>query len=372
MKFISNVDTIYILVDTENYEEEAKEILDYLRIEKEKVKLEYSNNLEYKHFIAINDMNFQLLPNSCQGYSFILRNEGYEIKVAQYRSKLQDFCPIQIRISSEYLWSKGVYPAWAMIYNWIVETFGNIKVNKVCRIDICSHISGVDFTTNYEKVYKGKYKKRQLFHTGKSINCLCFGSRKGKNIYCRIYDKTLEIQETKKKEWFKKIWKNNELDIKNVWNVEFEIKSELLRKYNLNSVVDLITHLQDIWKYCTKEWLIKIDRVNERVERCPVDKDWEEIQKNYDNFEMRGLIEREKQVELDANILIPNIVGSITSYSARKGNLDIKLAFENLYNDLNRYLTKNNRNFKEEVTKKQKSLETFKKEGVINGRNINN
>lgn len=367
MKFISNIDTIYILVDTENYEEESKEILDYLRIEKEKAKLELTSNSNNKHFITINDMIFQLLPNSCRGYAFILKNEGYELKIAQYRSKIEDFCPIQIRISSEYLWSRGLYPAWAMIYNWIVEGFGNVKNEKVCRLDICSHISGVDFTTNYEKVYKGNYKKRQLFHTGKSINCLCFGSRKGKNIYCRIYNKTLEIEEEKKKLWFKEIWQENEMDIKNVWNLEFEIKSELLRRYKLSSVVDIITHLQDIWKYCTQQWLIKIDRVNERVERCPVNKDWKEIQENYNNFEMRGLIEREKQIRLDTNILLPNIMGSITSYSARKNNLDIGIAFKNLYSDLNSYLRKNSRDFKEEVLKKQKLLKTFRKEGEENG-----
>lgn len=372
MKFVSNVDTIYILVDIENYEKESKEIIDYLRVEKEKAKVEVTDNMDTKHFIEINDMTFQLLPNSCKGYAFILKNEGYEIKVSQYRSKIEDFCPIQVRISSEYLWSQGVYPAWAMIYNWIVETFGNIKTNKVCRIDLCSHISGVDFTTDYEKVYKGKYKKRQLFHTGSSINCLCFGSRKGKNVYCRIYNKTLEIQETKKKEWFKEVWKKNNLDIENVWNVEFEIKSELLRKYQLASVVDIITHLQDIWRYCTQEWLIKIDRINERVERCPVNKEWQKIQQNYNDFEMQGLIEREQQIRLDADVLIPNIMGSLTSYSARKNNWEIEQAFKNLFNDLERYLRKSKKNFKEEVIKKQKTLETFKEKGERNGRNFDN
>ena len=354
-------------MDIEEYEEKSRKIINYLIIEKRKAKKEVLENNTHRHFITINNMLFELLPNSCKGYAFILRNEGYEIKIAQFRSKLKDFYPLQLRISSEYLWAKGAYVAWSTIYKWIKTTFGNISNDKVCRLDICSHISNVDFISNYENVYKGKYKKRQIFHTGNEINCICFGSRKGKNIYCRIYNKTLEIQESKKKYWFKEIWKNNNMNIDNVWNVEFEIKSELLRKYSLDHVVDVLHHLQDVWRYCTKEWLIKIDRTNKRVERCKVNRDWLELQNNYNEFELKGLIERERQLELDANILIPNIVGSITSYSARKNNIDIKSTFENLYQDIQRYLEEKNRKFEKEVLKKKETLEINKKGEEENG-----
>lgn len=362
MNYVSNIDTICILVDVENYEKDSRKIINYLRSEKRNAKLEVLYNTVNKHFVTINDITFQLLPNSCKGYAFILKNDAYEIKIAQYRSKIDDFYPIQIRISSEYLWAKGAYSSWAIIYNWIVETFGNIIDDKVCRLDICSHISNVDFITNYDKVYKGKYKKTQVFHTGKGVNCLCFGSRKGKNIYCRIYNKTLEIQETKKKHWFREIWQNNGMNIEKVWNIEFEIKSELLRKYSLNHVVDILQHLQDIWKYCTTEWLIKVDRTNTRIERCPINKEWKELQNNYNEFELNGLIEREKQIDIDTNILMPNIVGGITSYSARKNNLDIKNAFENLYQDMIKYLKEKNKNFYNEVIKKQTTLEIKKED----------
>lgn len=360
IKFVSNIDTICILVDIENYEEENIEVMKFLMENKEEAKKIASENSQGKHFITFNDIVFQILPNSCQGYAFILKNNSYELKISQYKSKIKSFYPIQVRISAETLWSEGIYKSWAIIYNWITETFGNIADNKVCRLDICTHISDIDFITNYDTVYKGKYKKTQIFHTGRNINCLCFGSRKGKNIYCRIYNKTLEVQETKKKNWFKEIWQKNGLNIDNVWNVEFEIKSELLRKYNLCSVLDIINSLKDIWQYCTQEWLVKIDRINERVERCPINKSWLEIQHCYDNFKSKELIERDKQNEIEAETLIPNIVGNITSYSARKNNLEINDAFAELLKNTMKYLAKKRTSFETEVSKKQKIMNKTK------------
>ena len=52
MKFVSNVDTICILIDIEEYEKESQNILQYLMQEKEKVKSELKANMEYKQFLT--------------------------------------------------------------------------------------------------------------------------------------------------------------------------------------------------------------------------------------------------------------------------------------------------------------------------------
>lgn len=359
---VANIDTIYILIDINNFEE--KEILNYLKEEKEKAIIYSTNNTNNKHLITINEVNFEMLPNGSQGYAYILRNNGYEIKVAQKRSKLEAFYPIQMRISSEYLWAYGLLNSWSMIYNWIVETFGNIIKHKVYRIDLCCHVSDVNFITNYNEIYKGIFKKRQLFYNGNNASAITFGSRKNKKIYCRIYNKTLEIQETKKKSWFKEIWQKNNMNIKNVWNVEFELKSDILREFNLIEIKDICNHLKDLWKYCTNEYLIKIDRVNTRIERCPVNKEWQEIQNAYQDFISNGLIERKKQINMEATALIPNIIGSITSYSARTGDFDINEAFNKIYKDSQKYLKNKQTNFESEVKQKMQLITKKKGEGV--------
>lgn len=353
MKYVSNIDTICILIDIENYEENNKELLEYLFKEKEVAKLISINNTSYKRIININNMDFEILNNGKKGYAYILHNNGYQIDIAQYKSKLDNFCPLQIRISSEYLWAYGLSNAWSMIYNFIVETFGNVISEKVCRLDLCTHVSDIDLITDYDCSYKGNFKKRETFYTGKNINAITFGRRQSKNIYCRIYNKSLEVQEKRQKTWFYEIWKSKDMNIKNVWNIEFEIKSEFLRQFNINTVNDTLEHLQDLWLFCTSEWLQKIDRTNIRVERCNINNEWLEIQKAYNDFNSKGIIKKQKQIELDALVLVPNIVGNITSYSARKGNMNIDDAFSSLYKDTKKYLYNKETSFEREVKNKR-------------------
>lgn len=339
--YISNVDTICCLIYFENYDSNIyiQDLLKYLKAEKEKALLAATNNAEYKHMITINEMAFQLFPNGTHGYSYIIRNNGYEIKIAQFNSKLKAFAPVSVRISAEYLWSQGLRNSWNILQNWLVETFDNIKEVKISRVDLATHISDVDFTTNYEKCYKGNFKKFQNFYTDRKINSICFGSRSS-DIYCRIYNKTQEINELKHKYWFIDIWKKYDMNVDNVWNVEFELKSEQLRKFDIISINDLLEHITALWQYCTKEWLVKIDRTNERVERCNTNNDWLTIQNAYNGFSSKELIKRENQILSDANALIPAISGYLTSYGAMIGETNFNKVLNNISIESEKYYSK--------------------------------
>lgn len=352
MNSVVNIDTIYLLVNIKNYETNCKKILEFLANEKEKAKLELICNANSKHLITINEMPFEMLSNGTRGYAYILHNLGYEVKIAQFKSKIKSFMPIQIRISSEYLWSNGLLKSWQIINDWIELTFGKIEENKISRVDLSMHTSDIDYVTNYETSYKGKFKKDSinvLNYTHKKINSITFGTRKGKNIYCRIYNKTLEIKETKTKSWFLDIWTKNNLDINNVWNLEFELKSEFLREFKIKTIEELQSRLRNIWEYCTKEWLVKIDRTNTRTERCNINEQWLDVQKAYNNFNSIGLIKREKQLQMEADTLIPNIIGNITSYSARKNIINMDKAFQDLYFSSKRYLEVKQTSFEDET-----------------------
>lgn len=82
LDYLSNVDTICILIDIQDYENSAKNVLEYLQVEKEKALLAATSNANYNHLITLNDLSFQLLTNGTKGYSFILHNESYEVKIS--------------------------------------------------------------------------------------------------------------------------------------------------------------------------------------------------------------------------------------------------------------------------------------------------
>lgn len=63
MQKIANIDTIYILVDIEDYENVSSQLLFNLNKEKETAKLKSLDNSTYIHMININDMVFQIRPS---------------------------------------------------------------------------------------------------------------------------------------------------------------------------------------------------------------------------------------------------------------------------------------------------------------------
>lgn len=76
-----------------------------------------------------------------------------------------------------------------------------------------------------------------------------------------------------------------------------------------------------------------------------------------------GLIKKQKQLEIDAKNLIPNIAGCITSYSARKKETNIDNAFSQLSKDMQVYFYNKNTDFSNAVNKKMAILN---ESGVVN------
>lgn len=351
MTNISNIDTLIFLVDIDNYQEKCKSILEVLKTEKENAILNFKAKNISEYIVSINNIKFTLNHTGAKGYAFILQNDYFQICVSEYRSPIAGFKPIKVRISSEALWSLGFTKAYEIIINWITSVFGNILKESVYRIDLCNH-SNIDFVTNCQNIYKGNFKKCNLNYSGNNINAICFGSRKNNLIYCRIYNKTLEINETKSKQWFNDIWKRHNLDINNVWNLEFELKSEFLRSKNITTVNDCFEHLQNLWKYCTEEWLIKTIPDKTRISRCSTSQEWKELQNAFNQFNSKELINKNTINQANSSILIPTISGYITSYSANCNITDIDIILEKFKKDSRQYFTSKNTTFSEVVKQK--------------------
>jgi hypothetical protein len=78
----------------------------------------------------------------------------------------------------------------------------------------------------------------------------------GKNNLVRIYDKTRELKMRPQKEWEKTLWKDP--NAKHVTRVEFQLRREMLKELEINSLDDLAEKLPDIWAHLTQCWF-KLD-----------------------------------------------------------------------------------------------------------------
>ena len=349
------IDTICITLDILNYgkidiEEIGKiDILSILEEKKAEAKEKSMNNMAHKQIIQIGNQGFEILSNGSKGYAYILHNDSYEVKLAQFRSTKESFYPVFIKIKSECLWSKGVFEAWEIIKNWIIENVGQIKtvreengqdkmLTKVNRIDLCCHTDEICLKYEDIETFAGKYQLDTIYRHRRNVASMYFGSGTTGKIMCRIYNKTLEVKQKGQKLWFFDIWKDKKLNPDKVWNVEFQISRDFLKEVKLNTVEEVFDNLKTLWQYCTKAWIEKkiLDRT--RIERCSTAPEWLSIQKAFDDFKGKGLIARDKQMNTSAFALIPGTIGNITSYAARAEVTDIEQLFKMIKSQGIKYL----------------------------------
>lgn len=355
---IPMIDTLCATIDIKNYgyndleQPKAIDIIPYLEQQKAEAKSQTTENLNYKHIIQIDKQSFQLLQNGSKGYAYILHNDSYEIKIAQHRSTKENFYPIFVKIKQEALWSKGVQESWNSIKDWITSNVGEIKANKVSRIDLCCHTDELELRDHDIETFEGRYHLDTIYRFKRKISTMCFGSGTTGKILCRIYDKTLEVTQKRQKLWFFDVWKSKGLNPDKVWNVEFEISRDFLKEVKLDSVEDTLENLKSLWKYCTQSWLVKKEIDRTRIERCTVDERWQSLQLAFESFEGKSLVTREKQLATSAVALIPGTIGHITSFAARADIMDIDKVFDIIKSQGAKYLHGKDKDYDEAISRK--------------------
>ncbi len=333
---LANVDYLSATIDIEDYEKVANGLLILLEEKKEEAKHIAKESVNSITYVQLRSrlgeprwIDFQVMPNGAPRYAYILHNDSFEIKLAQYRAKNEDVYPVQIRIKSEILWSLGVQRAWDELKNIIESSVGKIIEARISRLDLACHTDLIDFNTDHLERFKGNHITDQLIRENREVSGLNFGSRSTKKIYVRIYDKSLEVRKKGNKNWFYDIWSKNNA-VGKVWNVEYELNRDIFKELNINTVDEALNQIKSLWNYCTSKHLVLTLDDTTRIERAEIDSDWQKIQRAYDEYRGDYLIKRTKQLSDNADALIPAICGYITSYASKLGMIDINEIMDEL------------------------------------------
>src|SRR4051812_29772357 len=68
--------------------------------------------------------------------------------------------------------------------------------------------------------------------------------------------------------WFLDIWKRETCT--DVWRVEFQLRRELLKQFNVDTIDELVTQSGGMWRYLTDEWLsFRVHDNNNATRRTP-------------------------------------------------------------------------------------------------------
>ncbi|MCG8540461.1 MAG: hypothetical protein MJA82_11060 [Clostridia bacterium] len=327
---IANSDTFAFSIDIDKYDVAIFPLLCLLDEAKENAKREIKNCTGEKVYREIGNMTFEVLSVGTRNYAFILHNDMYEIQLARYRSKNEYVYPVFVRIKSETLWSKGFYGAYQFIEQWIKKNIGVITTTKISRADLCCHTDSIRLNIEDIQRLKTRSREKNVHFSDKALSSMNFGSRSTQRVYCRIYNKSLEIAKKKNKLWFNDIWEKHGLNIHNVWNVEYELNRDFFVEYEIDTVNDFIEKIKNIWTYLTLEWLTLMNLDASRLERCSINEAWRRLCSVFDSFKGSSLVRRIKQMNKDADAMIPQILGCLSSFASKCGKKDFKGAIDTL------------------------------------------
>lgn len=209
------------------------------------------------HNVALAQYNkfdhvFDVSDKGSNPFAYVLKDNWYRISIAKLGNTNTPLAYAQL--SSELLTLEGVDIA-ASNLSSIIQSLGNVSGSaNVSRVDLC-----VDFITDYpldqitEIYWITKAKDMSRYIDQRQFSGWKIGTRK--TISARLYNKTLEMKKNPRP-YLEHLWKRSGWDgFQPVWRLEFELRRDFLRAFDVVSIESMNQHLNGLWQYATCEWL---------------------------------------------------------------------------------------------------------------------
>ncbi len=281
--------------------------------------------------IEINTHLFEVKDRGRNPFSFILKDNWYQLAIAKLGAKRVPLAYVQL--FSELLTQQGSGFAVKELSK-IVGSLGNLTEQPaISRIDLC-----VDFVTDYHlpEITDSDWVTRAQDINNHSSNRQYSGTTigAGGNISARLYNKTLEMKK-KPRLYLEDIhsdcgWNGQQ----QVWRLEFQFMREALRDLGVRYYSDLDDSLSGLWQYATTKWLRHTipNDIDKTQSRWPVSDLWCVLQ--HADWQGDKQLSREPvekgRIPSDRSLFINGISG-FTSFMAREGIVDHHAALQSFF-----------------------------------------
>lgn len=272
--------------------------------------------------VKLGEHLFEVSDRGKGKYPYVLRDNWFHISVAGVSATHLPLAYAQI--SSDLLTAVGV-PAALCALRFVVGTLGLVRdPERVSRADLF-----VDFTTSeaisslstdawVTRAHKiASYTTRQRF-SGWTVGI-------GGEVGARLYDKTLELERSRK-DYLMPLWRAaGWQEPESVWRLEFEFKRAALVELGVRCVADLFECQGGLWRYATGDWLrLTIPDVQDSNRaRWPVHPLWEALaQVDWRDANQPALV-RARTARPPAEETLALGAGYITSFMAARGITDL-------------------------------------------------
>jgi hypothetical protein len=299
---------------------------------------------------------FNVKGHGLRGYALWLSSPDYEVLLG----KSEKFPAALVQLHSAYLHSMGARAAVELACSAIAHDLfaGGVEVT-VSRLDLYADVQGwplevadlLRFVSNgrSRRGYPQSEPDGDQVHTfGRRTTGFVFGR---KDLMCRIYDKTTEIRRRDRVSWLPDLWGAYSSD-EPVWRVEFQVRRPVLVEFGLRTVREALDGLQDLWRYCTVDWLTyRQPSRDRRVRRWPIDPVWHVVQAVRISPELLGVVRR-RIAQATEERLVQGLQGYLSALAALKGWGDLTEALEETEDLVEAYLMACGRAWADEVQRK--------------------
>lgn len=138
-----------------------------------------------------------------------------------------------------------------------------------------------------------------------------------------------------------------------MWRLEFQLRREAIATFNVRTAEEAIACRQDIWRYCTQEWLsLRVPTADRQRDRWPVSPDWLQLSRVSIGLQENGLIRRRIR-EAQEGRLVAGATGYFTSLAAVHDVREMDAALELFEERVADHLDQRGLTFTQAVARKQ-------------------
>ncbi|MDP5240883.1 replication initiation factor [Uliginosibacterium sp. 31-16] len=200
---------------------------------------------------ALEDHLFEVKDKGSGLFPYVLDDNAFRIQLSRRNKRLP---MAYVKVSSAYLSSKRPCDIEDDLLWLLCQVGTNVDPAKVSRIDLY-----LDFVCD---ISMESWTRAAWLTRASSVNAYAIDNEfsgwsigQGGVLSCRLYDKTLELEKSKKYYlqplWTERGWKAGE----RVWRLEFQFRREVLTQKGLSELSGMLRHLNGLWSYATTEWL---------------------------------------------------------------------------------------------------------------------
>ncbi|WP_171018047.1 hypothetical protein [Aliarcobacter cibarius] len=246
-KILSGIDSLYYFCESnQNYDDLYLEVLDQLENQRGKF-LKKDIAFENKDLIiTINDTPLIFLGVAEGFHWFKDMNDNFKIGFKD-KFKNRGLNDIRVQLLAFSIYTIGIKSIIEFINNILLKDYIT-SYFPITRADLNVFIqSDLSFITKEMFVTrKRKYATISEIGSANTTETIYIGKEPFK---LRIYNKTLELKKSSKKDLMNEYFLNNDFNItKPIFNIEFELHRTHLKQFNISTIEDLFLNAENLFK----------------------------------------------------------------------------------------------------------------------------